>query len=375
VFEVTGVLDHVSRAERLLAEASTAEEAKEVIDAASFAADLSRRIGLSTHSVNHALLIKAKAMRRLADIVDEGQARGEIASQGRPKNPRGSGVSPAPLPVPNQRLAEARRIRDTFTDEDLERQFAAASERDKELPTGKLVAVAKHAEREQEKRVREQDRAATAPKVAEVSLSTWQEWLPQQGSCDLLLTDPPYSTDVDDVHEFARSWLPLALGKVKSTGRAYVCIGAYPAELAAYLAVQPPAELELAQVLVWTYRNTLGPTPSHDYKLNWQAILYYRGAEAPPLDSPEMVEQFSVQDISAPDGRHGDRWHPWQKPDELAERLIRHSTARDATVIDPFAGTGTFILAAARLGRDGRGCELRDETLAIAEERGCKRVR
>ncbi len=35
-----------------------------------------------------------------------------------------------------------------------------------------------------------------------------------------------------------------------------------------------------------------------------------------------MTEQFSVQDINAPDGRLGDRFHAWQKPDELAERVI-----------------------------------------------------
>ena len=369
------VLDQVSRAERLLAKATTPEEVKEVLDLASFAADLAKRMGLSTLSVNHALLIKAKAMRRLADVVDEGQARGEIAVQGQhASSPESGDDAPAPLPVPFQRLHEARRIRNTFTDEELVRRFAEASAADKELPTSRLIADAKHAENEAGKREREQERAAVAPRVAEVALSTWEEWLPAQGPCDLLLTDPPYSTDVPDVRAFADTWLPSALSKVKSTGRAYVCIGAYPDELAAYLAVEPPPALRLAQVLVWTYRNTLGPSPSHDYKLNWQAILYYCGIQAPPLNSPEMVEQFSVQDINAPDGRHGDRWHPWQKPDELAERFIRHATHPDGTVLDPFAGTGTFLLAAARLGRYAHGCERDADTLAIAQERGCKRV-
>lgn len=201
----------------------------------------------------------------------------------------------------------------------------------------------------------------------------WEDWLPAQPECDLLLTDPPYSTDVDDVATFAAAWLPMALKKVKPTGRAYVCIGAYPDELAAYLAVDP-GHLLLAQVLVWTYRNTLGPAPAHDYKLNWQAILYYRGRDAPPLDCPEMVEQFSVQDLNAPDGRLGDRWHAWQKPDRLGDRFVRHASHDGALVLDPFAGTGTFLLAAAKLGRTARGCEINPATLAIAEERGCRRA-
>lgn len=192
--------------------------------------------------------------------------------------------------------------------------------------------------------------------------------LPEK-SADLIFTDPPYSTDVEDIREFADSWLPLALSRVKDSGRAYVCVGAYPRELQAYLNCDH-GHLTLSQVLVWTYRNTLGPTPSHLYKLNWQAILYFTGPECPPLDSPVMIEQFSVQDISAPDGRLGNRYHAWQKPDELAERVVRHSTKEGDFVIDPFCGTGCFIAAAARLGRHGQGCDIDAEALEIARNRG-----
>lgn len=237
-----------------------------------------------------------------------------------------------------------------------------------------VIKADKHHKREEEKRDRATKTADAAPEVAHITLASWADWLPTQPQCDLLLTDPPYSTDIDDIEGFARAWLPVALGKVKPTGRAYVCIGAYPDELATYLAIKPPEHLTLAGVLVWTYRNTLGPKPTHDYKLNWQAILYYRGADAPPLDCPEMVEQFAVQDINAPDGRQGDRWHAWQKPDLLAERIIRHATRPGQSVIDPFTCTGTFVLAAARLGRRAAGCDISPENLAIAEERGCRRA-
>ena len=199
-----------------------------------------------------------------------------------------------------------------------------------------------------------------------ISLCDCIEWLELQEESDLLITDPPYSTDVQDINAFAAEWLPLALSKVKSTGRAYVCVGAYPDELAAYFKVAMPT-----QVLVWTYRNTLGPSPSHSYKLNWQAILYYQMPDAAPLNCPVMLEQFSVQDINAPDGRLGDRYHAWQKPMQLAERLIRHSTNEGASVIDPFACTGTFLLAASSLGRVAKGCEINAENLTIAINRGC----
>ena len=43
--------------------------------------------------------------------------------------------------------------------------------------------------------------------------------------------------------------------------------------------------------------------------------------------------------------------HPTQKPLELAERAIRNSSKRGETVLDPFLGGGTTLIAAARLGR------------------------
>lgn len=191
-------------------------------------------------------------------------------------------------------------------------------------------------------------------------------------SVDLLLTDPPYMTDVEDIAAFTAEWVPAALATLKPSGHAYICAGAYPEELAAYLAVLcAAAPFTLADVLVWTYQNTLGPAPAFDYKLNWQAIFYLRGPEVSKLNCPIMTEQFSVQDINAPDGRLGDRYHTWQKPDELAERFVRHATKPGDLVVDPFAGTGTFLLAAARLGRRALGTESDPAMRAIAHKRGC----
>ena len=204
-----------------------------------------------------------------------------------------------------------------------------------------------------------------------VKFSDYKDWLKEQDNCDLLLTDPPYMTDVDDIHEFAKEWLPIAFDKIKPSGRAYVCIGAYPEEIQAYLTACKTSWLKVSNILVWTYQNTLGPSPSHDYKLNWQAILYFKGPDAPPLKSPQMMEQFTVQNISAPDGRQGDRYHEWQKPLELAERFIRHSTEEGQFILDPFVGTGTFILAANKLGRIGKGCDIDKVALDIAIKRGC----
>ncbi|MEM6260402.1 MAG: site-specific DNA-methyltransferase [Planctomycetota bacterium] len=50
--------------------------------------------------------------------------------------------------------------------------------------------------------------------------------------------------------------------------------------------------------------------------------------------------------------------HPTQKPLELFERAIRNSSKRSDLVFDPFLGSGTTLIAAARLGRRCFGIEL-----------------
>lgn len=189
----------------------------------------------------------------------------------------------------------------------------------------------------------------------------------EDNSIDLLITDPPYSTDVDDILTFAQSWLPEALKKVKDTGFAFVFIGAYPEEIKAYFNTETPT-----QMLIWEYKNTLGQNPKERYKLNYQSILFYRMKNSGDLNIDLTSEQWAVQSINAPDGRLGDRYHEWQKPIELAERLIRHTTNKGESVIDPFCCTGTFLLAAAKLNRNATGCDISKDHLDIAIKRGCQ---
>jgi len=193
----------------------------------------------------------------------------------------------------------------------------------------------------------------------------------QDKSVDLLITDPPYSTDIDDLPEFLDMWLYDALDKVKDSGRAFICIGAYPIEIYTYLQYLLKTDWIVDNPLVWTYRNTLGQTPKMKYNLNYQLILHLYKETSNHLDNRITNEMFSVQDINAPDGRFGDRFYKWQKPDLLAERLINHTTKEGDTIIDPFAGCGTFILKASELNRTAYGCDIDIEAINIAKKRGC----
>ncbi len=193
-------------------------------------------------------------------------------------------------------------------------------------------------------------------------------------SADLLLTDPPYSTDIMDIVSFAEAWVPRALRCLRPTAQGYIFAGAYPEEMRAYLQVLlGQLKFEVANVLVWEYRNTLGPSPKRAYKLNWQAVFYLRGPEAPDLDCPELTELFSVQNVNAPGGfgNQYQRLHAWEKPAELAAQFILHSSRVEQLVLDPFVGTGTFLLEAHRLRRLSAGCDNDPEMLEIARARGC----
>ena len=50
--------------------------------------------------------------------------------------------------------------------------------------------------------------------------------------------------------------------------------------------------------------------------------------------------------------------HPTMKPVELIERAIRNSSKSRDTVLDPFGGSGSTIIACEKTGRQGRLIEL-----------------
>jgi site-specific DNA-methyltransferase (adenine-specific) len=63
--------------------------------------------------------------------------------------------------------------------------------------------------------------------------------------------------------------------------------------------------------------------------------------------------------------------YPTQKPLALLDRIVRASTREGALVVDPFCGSGTTLVAAARLGRRFFGCD----TGELAVETSAARLR
>ena len=183
---------------------------------------------------------------------------------------------------------------------------------------------------------------------------------------DLLLADPPYFTEGDFTGHISD-----CLSKVKKSGQAYIFMSSDADEIAAYLQMNPHS-LKLTQILVWNYNNTGQRQPNKRYTANYQIIFYYRGDDAPDINKPgDGTHQYACQTINAPDARLGDRYHKWQKPIELLERLIRNSSQPGDFIFDPFAGSGSTLLAAAKLGRRSLGCDTDPDAVKICVERGC----
>src|ERR1700722_18179832 len=63
--------------------------------------------------------------------------------------------------------------------------------------------------------------------------------------------------------------------------------------------------------------------------------------------------------------------YPTQKPLKLLGRIVRASSREGALVVDPFCGSGTTLVAAAKLGRRFAGCDRG----ALAVETSAARLR
>ena len=61
--------------------------------------------------------------------------------------------------------------------------------------------------------------------------------------------------------------------------------------------------------------------------------------------------------------------YPTQKPVALLERIIAASSHEGDTVLDPFCGSGTTLVACNRLNRNGIGIDVNPDAVRLAEER------
>jgi site-specific DNA-methyltransferase (adenine-specific) len=217
---------------------------------------------------------------------------------------------------------------------------------------------------------------------------------------ELVVTSPPYSLGVDygqagyaddqPYHrylEWVRGWAMTLLGASAPGGRACINIpldsnkGGKRAIYADYLRIFQEVGWTYQTSIVWNEQNISRRTA-------WGSWL---SPSAPFVTAPvEMVAVFFKGSFRRPptDGRRGDilrdeflawtlgMWtfaganprrvgHPAPFPEELPRRLIKLYSYPDDLVLDPFAGSGTTLLAARKLGRRAVGIEISPEFCAL----------
>jgi DNA modification methylase len=91
-----------------------------------------------------------------------------------------------------------------------------------------------------------------------------------------------------------------------------------------------------------------------DYQRQYEPILY-GWKEGTQHFWCGARDQGDVWFIKKP---HVNDLHPTQKPVELVERALRNSSKSRDTVLDPFGGSGTTLVACERTGRQARLIEL-----------------
>lgn len=104
-------------------------------------------------------------------------------------------------------------------------------------------------------------------------------------------------------------------------------------------------------------------------------MLYWSGNGTPYLKWYKVANKGIVPsnlwtDINNLVGKHSERVnYPTQKPLKLLERIIKASSSAGSTVLDPFCGSGTTLVAAKMLGRDYFGIDINPRAVKISESR------
>jgi DNA modification methylase len=195
------------------------------------------------------------------------------------------------------------------------------------------------------------------------------EALMADAQADMVFTDPPYNVDYansakdkmrgkdrpilndnlgDGFYDFLLAALTPTLARC--AGGTYIAMSS--SELDTLQQAFRAAGGKWSTFIIWAKNTfTLGRA---DYQRQYEPILY-GWPEGQNRHWCGDRDQGDVWNIKKPQKND---LHPTMKPVELVERAIRNSSRPGDTVLDPFGGSGTTLIAAERSGRHARLIEL-----------------
>jgi DNA modification methylase len=206
-------------------------------------------------------------------------------------------------------------------------------------------------------------------------------------ACDLIWTDPPYGvayqtklsreeavarhrrTDglevINDQPEDIPALLRAAFGHapLKPGGSFYVASPSSADVLPAFYAALAGSGMAVRQQLIWV--KDFFVMGRHDYHYRHEPVLYgWKEGAAHTFHGGR--DQDTVWEIPRP--RRSES-HPTMKPVELVIRALTYSSQTGDLVYEPFAGSGTTIIAAEQTGRRCVALEIDPHYAQVAIER------
>lgn len=216
-----------------------------------------------------------------------------------------------------------------------------------------------------------------------------------RGVADLVLTDPPYSSG--GMMRSDRNLSPVAKYVLTGTAREYSSFSGDNRDQRSFelwchlwmsLALSAsvpgaalgcfidwrnlPGVVDAVQVAGWVYRGLIAwdKTEATRPDAGWfrAQCEYVVLASCGAMERGSMVDGICRNGILRHRVETQDKEHPTQKPVALLREIIETRAAWQC-VLDPFAGSGTTLVAAKQLGRKAIGIEIEERYCEIAARR------
>lgn len=191
------------------------------------------------------------------------------------------------------------------------------------------------------------------------------------GFVHCVVTDPPYGMAYHDGQNVSvradsarqgirvfRSVLPDLERCMASPAHAYVFCHRW--SMPDFMDTLAPY-LSMRNLLVWD-KGTPGRGDLTNWWFQFELVLFASKGERKALTGGRGR---SIIIEAAPRAR----WHPTQKPVPLLRLLIEKSTAPGECTVDPFAGAGSTLVAAALAGRPALGVEIEERYCEVSARR------
>lgn len=223
-------------------------------------------------------------------------------------------------------------------------------------------------------------------------LGDFRDYLPVVGRVDAIVTDPPYGETSLEWDRWPKGWP----SELEESSKAMWCFGSFRM----FMDNLPDFDgWKFSHEIVWEKQNGTGFATDKFRRVHELATFWYRGTwgeirhEVPRIPASHNLNKSSRSRGQTPHagtigpGAYRDDGmrltpsvlkvpneqsravHPTQKPVGIVAPLIEYSVPAGGSVLDPFAGSGTTLLAARMSGRRAVGVEANEKYAEAAARR------